>query len=1139
MADRQARKSPGARKKKSATKPRRAVKEEPSTEELSATAPGEVPIEAPSREPSMTATYMDNRTKSVASRNTEEHIETRSVASKNSVEQDVELDIEETIRTSPPTVRAQQIAESMSRDHGPSEEKSEKASEGVSEMEREFDSLDPHDYGIDFSDEEFEYDPPERDETLPDLFRLMASLEDEQTDLDKRRDPPSLFTRPEHVQKYSEITDLRTELEEAPISNYVEQFTEGIREDVLLVGNIHLEEIQEEELRLRDEHIAYQEQEAQLQRMREQEVLLREEDAKKRVAQDMREKRRKIARREEILQQKERLMLARLQKAFRKAENHLVHRLEDRKGEVKVFYGDLMLADGHYGGSKGRRWKVDWDKTPQPMQIKLQCLRGVKDKLPGGRYVLMVSLYNRLGGNVMRWSNLKGQNWAGATLPLPHDGHFYNTEMKIDQSVFTVLPAQPGVRPGMILLFELFLLRGAVVATDRVVGWGVFPIADAGFDIVEGKFKCPMLRGEMDFQIDKHDKLEALIASDIDHWLCNLYFEAVKLPRYLAGQKEYEVELQFSSGMVAYPDRVNIGDEYRDGEAPLPGSIENMQAIQQGETSSFEDNMNLSGLTITDTDSITKPPLPMDVTNDEKAYMRQPKKGKSLTHHGSRTVHADRKVRLNTEISDDDSDYEKDEVYRMKREDEVYPVKDQAGVYYKKHSDVPVEAYHRRLFSLLPKTPIINKQRKKRKKLTHLEELDHHSFSVSVIRDANKERGHTHQASYEKLAYIARQLLAELGLSQWRSREFWGMLFMFVLIFFVRIYIHYAAQWLLLQAITIPINKFDFLPYTVNLNYQGSLLETQEEVGVVLMGPGGNFLFFIILIITSWLMQKIMGGFPDVGSKFVVVFGIQTFLDPILILIVDCALGRYKDVGGDVPIGDCAKLYWHFYRAEGSGLAGIFITLFLYVFTCFATGCFLYMYFLRLHNNGRMLDIYWRLHGDEDMFFVPYDLEMSNQELAFVAKKAEQWRGEDGERRKVAVYDYIWEEENAEEKVWDATTGAEQEVPETKEEITTHVAIHTLHLDGLRELYRHFLRLPDGAITEVFGDIQAAGMDKDVKEAVAEQGKKLEKMAFSNEDLRKIPGRSARSDNLAFEQDDDIAVASSSAGSLPETKKAL
>ena len=58
-----------------------------------------------------------------------------------------------------------------------------------------------------------------------------------------------------------------------------------------------------------------------------------------------------------------------------------------------------------------------------------------------------------------------------------------------------------------------------------------------------------------------------------------------------------------------------------------------------------------------------------------------------------------------------------------------------------------------------------------------------------------------------------------------------------------------------------------------------------------------------------------------------------------------------------------------------------------------------------------MLDIYWRLHGEMEMFFVPYDLEISNQELRYIAKKAEQWRGEEGERRKVAVYDYIWEEE--------------------------------------------------------------------------------------------------------------------------------
>lgn len=50
-------------------------------------------------------------------------------------------------------------------------------------------------------------------------------------------------------------------------------------------------------------------------------------------------------------------------------------------------YGDLSMADGEYGGAKGRRWKLDWDRTPQPVQIKLKCLRGIKDKLPGERLI--------------------------------------------------------------------------------------------------------------------------------------------------------------------------------------------------------------------------------------------------------------------------------------------------------------------------------------------------------------------------------------------------------------------------------------------------------------------------------------------------------------------------------------------------------------------------------------------------------------------------------------------------------------------------------------------------------------------------------------------------------------------------------
>ena len=58
-----------------------------------------------------------------------------------------------------------------------------------------------------------------------------------------------------------------------------------------------------------------------------------------------------------------------------------------------------------------------------------------------------------------------------------------------------------------------------------------------------------------------------------------------------------------------------------------------------------------------------------------------------------------------------------------------------------------------------------------------------------------------------------------------------------------------------------------------------------------------------------------------------------------------------------------------------------------------------------------------------------------------------------------------------EQTVWDENGEERTEVMKGKKEVTTHIAIHTLHLDGLRELYRHFLRLPDGALVEVITEI--------------------------------------------------------------------
>ena len=59
--------------------------------------------------------------------------------------------------------------------------------------------------------------------------------------------------------------------------------------------------------------------------------------------------------------------------------------------------------------------------------------------------------------------------------------------LQIDQSVFAVCPSRPDMKAGMVLLFELLILRGSVTPTDKVVGWGCFPICDGNFHIADGK----------------------------------------------------------------------------------------------------------------------------------------------------------------------------------------------------------------------------------------------------------------------------------------------------------------------------------------------------------------------------------------------------------------------------------------------------------------------------------------------------------------------------------------------------------------------------------------------------------------------------------------------------------------------------
>ncbi|EPY83809.1 hypothetical protein CB1_000526018 [Camelus ferus] len=70
----------------------------------------------------------------------------------------------------------------------------------------------------------------------------------------------------------------------------------------------------------------------------------------------------------------------------------------------------------------------------------------------------------------------------------------------------------------------------------------------------------------------------------------------------------------------------------------------------------------------------------------------------------------------------------------------------------------------------------------------------------------------------------------------------------------------------------------------------------------------------------------------------------------------------------------------------------------------------------------------------------------------------------------VAVYDYIWKSHGVQASISSCDLQQPDEIPVSAlgpGGITSHVAVYTVYPSGFQELYRHFLRLPSGAIVEL------------------------------------------------------------------------
>lgn len=371
------------------------------------------------------------------------------------------------------------------------------------------------------------------------------------------------------------IDVLADELLQRDIPDYLDEFELVIPDTEVVVGSVPLEEIQAREEEVELARLRHAQQEIDQYRQREIQLAHQEEYARSRLRAEDRRRQQEIHKKQEQFAEAMRWRTHRLRYVFQQAEERLVETLQAQKAHVQQIYGELAPS---LVPQTRKRYRATLQSLPITIEIQLKMLKAVKDKLPSGQYAMVATVYDRLGGHALHYTAFEHDahrrqteprsNRPHFTKPFHHRGRFYNTEVLINQSINVVCPPEIALRPGNALVFELFRLdlnpqrrRGlsarksnGMALDDEVVAWGAIPLTTPDFRVLDGKYKVPLLRGEVDPTMDKYRDIEKMYHDDLSAWLCNFYFQVTPLENETTRKHAYrslgvEVEIDERSGL--------------------------------------------------------------------------------------------------------------------------------------------------------------------------------------------------------------------------------------------------------------------------------------------------------------------------------------------------------------------------------------------------------------------------------------------------------------------------------------------------------------------------------------------------------------------------------------------------------------
>jgi len=261
-----------------------------------------------------------------------------------------------------------------------------------------------------------------------------------------------------------------------------------------------------------------------------------------------------------------------------------------------------------------------------------------------------------------------------------------------------------------------------------------------------------------------------------------------------------------------------------------------------------------------------------------------------------------------------------------------------------------------------------------------------------------KEDGKT----YNQTLFLISEAAADLRLNNWRVWPFWGSMLVILAAIEFRMHVHYIAGFGVLTFTNRPLYKLQPGWFRWEIKYSPIATTTGVEIGMLCAGPAAVFLVWVIIAGLVWGTSK-LARVDMITYRVVGILGVISCLDWQLTLLADlismaffnCEPGTSEDFIQNRALlkqaaEDCTaesyRLWFHFRINEGNGsIAPVFVFI-AYVGMSSVMWVLLFTYFLNIHGNGRILDLYRRLTSKEGSLFMPMDVEISPAELVQVKR---------------------------------------------------------------------------------------------------------------------------------------------------------